>query len=126
MLFLLNDVVLSLDGVARDGRLGQRRFRQLPFHTVIRLGQELYAENPLLHVSRLERARRLGALISHKAPLINAALFVSPAFDCSPDDVTVRFANASFEVMADLANRQRAGLLDTRTADRQVWKRLAA
>jgi hypothetical protein len=126
MLFLLNDSVFSLDGVARGARLSGAHFRQLSFPAVIRMGQEMFSREPVLQHTSPGQARRLAALISAKAPLINAALFVAPSFDCPPADVTVRFVNAQFEVMAELYTRQRAGELDAIFADRQVWRRLAA
>ena len=49
MLFLLNDVVLNLSGAKLSPKLAGRRFRALPFNVVSKLGQELYAEDPLLH-----------------------------------------------------------------------------
>jgi hypothetical protein len=126
MLFLLNDRVFSLDGIARGVRLSGQRFRQLPLTSILRMGQEMYSRQPLLQHSSPGQALRLAALISAKAPLINAALFVAPDFNCPPGHVTVRFVNAQFELMADLYNRQREGTLDGLVADREVWRRLAA
>lgn len=126
MLFLMNDVVFSLDGVVRGAKLGGHQVRKLTMSAIIRMGQELYAAEPNLHRVRPERARRLGALISAKAPVINAALFLSPCHGAPPHDVTVRFVGASFEVMADLYNLQRDGELDTVKADSRIWRRLAA
>ncbi|WP_312161622.1 hypothetical protein [Phenylobacterium sp.] len=126
MLFLLNDVVLNLSGAKLSPKMASRRFRALPFNVVSKLGQELYAEDPLLHFDRPERAKRLATLIIAKAPSINAALFVAPAYGCAPDDVAMRYANVDFEVMARLSSRQEQGTLDTVWADRQVWRRLAA
>jgi hypothetical protein len=126
MLFLLNDVVFRLDGVAMDAKLGGRRMSRLAFPEILRMGQELYAREPLLQRTNPERARRLAALICAKAPMINAALFVSPALDCAPNEVTVRFVACEFEVMADLLNLQNSGRLDNIGADRRIWQRLAA
>ena len=126
MLFLLNDSVFSLDGIASGVRLSREGFRQLSFPSIIRMGQEMYAREPLLQHSSPDRALRLAALISAKAPLINAAMFVAPDFNCPPGEVTVRFVNAQFEVMADLYQRQRDGTLDAVFTDRQIWRRLAA
>jgi hypothetical protein len=126
MLFLLNDVVLRLDGVAMDAKLEGRRMLSLSFPAILRMGQELFAREPLLQRTNPERARRLGALISAKAPMINAALFVAPALDCSPGEVTVRFVACQFEVMAELHTLHRDGGLDAVTADRKIWRRLAA
>jgi hypothetical protein len=126
MLFLLNDAVFRLDGVAMDVRLGGRRMRKLTFPAILRMGQELYAAEPLLQRTNPERARRLAALISAKAPMVNAALFVAPAFHCMPEEVTVRFVNCQFEVMAELFTLQQRGDLDAISADRKIWRRLAA
>jgi hypothetical protein len=126
MLFLLNDVVLRIDGVADDPRLSGDGFRKLEFPAVLRMGQELFAREPLLPRTNPARALRLAALIQAKAPMINAALFITPVAGCQPHEVTVRFVAAQFEVMAELFNLQRAGTLDTIAADRRVWRRLAA
>lgn len=126
MLFLLNDVVINLSGMSLSPQMAGRRFRALPFNVVSQLGQELYSEEPLLHFDRPERARRLATLIKAKAPAINAALFVAPRYGCTPDEVTLRYANVDFEVMARLSSRQDQGLMDTVWTDRQVWRRLAA
>ena len=126
MLFLLNDVVLRLDGVAMDAKLDGQRMQRLSFPEILRMGQELFAREPLLHRTNPERARRLCALITAKAPMINAALFVAPKLDCSPNEVTVRFVACQFEVMAELHTLQRDGDLDAVVADRKIWRRLAA
>ncbi len=126
MLFLLNDVVFRIDGVADDARLTGEAFQKLAFPAVLRMGQELFADALLLPRTDPDKARRLGALIQAKAPMINAALFITPVAGCAPHEVIVRFASAQFEVMVDLFNLQRAGELDTVAADRKVWRRLAA
>ncbi len=126
MLFLMNDVVLHLDGMKMTPKITNRRFRDLPFNAVSRLGQELYAESPLLHHRRPQRAKRLALLIMAKAPAINAALFTAPYFGCAPEEVTMRYLNVDFEIMAHLAKRQDEGETDKIWTDRQVWKRLAA
>ncbi len=126
MLFLMNDTVLRLDGVAMDARLGGQRMQRLAFTEILRMGQELFSREPLLQRTNPQRARRLGALICAKAPMINSALFVAPALDCSPSEVSVRFVVCEFEVMAGLYTLQEAGDLDAVSADRIVWRRLAA
>ena len=126
MLFLLNDVVFDLDAACPVTPGDARRFETLGLDYVLELGCELYAEDPLLHFDRPERAKRLATLIIAKAPSINAALFVAPAYGCAPEDVTIRYANVDFEVMARLSTRQNEGQLDTVWTDRQVWRRLAA
>lgn len=126
MLFLMNDVVLNLDSIKLSPKMVGRRFGALTLQSVKRLGQELYAEYPLLHLMKPQRAARLATLIIAKAPTVNAALFTAPTFESKPDDVMVQFASVDFEVMAKLASRQDEGLLDTVWTDRQVWRRLAA
>ena len=126
MLFLLNDVVLTLEGRTLLSALDMRRFGPLRLQLVTELGQEAFSESPLLHRERPAQALRLAALILAKAPEINAALFVAPARDCPPEQVSCRFAQVDFEVMATLYARQQAGGLTTMEADRQVWRRLAA
>ncbi len=126
MLFLMNDRVLQLDdGLASTIELG--RFDEVSPTFAIKLGQELYAEQPLLQREAPERARRLALLIQSKAPEVNAALFVAPAVGCRPDQVLTRFASLSLEVMASLYSRDKAeGGLTPVQADREVWRRLAA
>ena len=126
MLFLLNDVVFRLEDEAAGIALTAERFRGLTFPSIIRLGQELYAEDPLLQRWRPERARRLAALIVAKVPVINGARFTAPAFDCPPDAVTVRFVNAQFEVMVEFYTRQRDGDLLADEFDDRLWRRLAS
>lgn len=122
MLFLMNDAVLDLASVRYPGA----RLKPLPLEAVGRLGQELYAETPLLHLIKPAKARRLASLILAAAPGLNAALFVAPAFQCAPEDVTVRFAQVDTAMMSRLSTRQDEGQLDTLWTDRQVWRRLAA
>ncbi|MBW8858804.1 MAG: hypothetical protein JF570_03480, partial [Caulobacter sp.] len=88
--------------------------------------QELYAAEPLLHRKDLEKARRLAALIIAKAPDVNAALFIAPSRGCLVDQVQVRYAQLSLDIMGSLFERQKAGALSNVEADRQVWRRLAA
>ena len=126
MLFLLNDVVFKLDGVMMDARLGGERLKRLTLPAILQMGQELYAKQPLLHRRAPDQAQRLAALITGKAPMINAALFIAPTSGCAPGEVTVRFVACEFELMAELYNLQRAGALDRVRADRKVWQRLAA
>jgi len=126
MLFLMNDVVLNIDGVKHTPKLAGRRFKALSFNAISRLGQELYSDAPLLHTSHPEKARRLATLIIAKAPAINAALFIAPHRGCAPEEVTMQYCHVDFELMARLVTRQRNGELDTLWTDREVWKRLAA
>jgi hypothetical protein len=126
MLFLMNDVVLNLDAVGLAPPVAATRYRRLSLDYVSGLGRELYAEHPLLQYTAPERAARLAVMIMAKAPDINAALFVAPAFNCPIDQVSVRYAQIGFEVMGLLYKRQQAGKLTNVVADREVWRRLAA
>ena len=102
------------------------RFRSLTLPFVIQLGQELYADAPRLQHTDVEKAKRLALLLTAKNPEINAALFVTPAEGCPPDQVMARYCQISFEVMAQLHARQEEGQLTTVATDTQVWRRLAA
>lgn len=126
MYFLLNDAVFNLkaNGVAES--LMSHRFGPINFAFVQTLGQELFAEQPLLQRTHPERAVKLGALIQFTAPSINAALFVAPSNYCRPRDVGVRFASLDIDVIAGLQGRHADGSLTTAIADREVWRRLAA
>ncbi|MFO1013638.1 MAG: hypothetical protein U1E50_07735 [Caulobacteraceae bacterium] len=126
MLFLLNDVILRLDASHLAPPLAAEQFRALSFNFVDRLGRELFAEQALMQYSMPRRASRLAALIMAKEPMVNAALFVAPTFQCPPDQVQSRYAQVSFEIMGNLWERQRSGKLTNIIADRQVWRRLAA
>ena len=126
MLFLLNDVVLNLNAVALAPPVAARRFNRLDMDFIGGLGRELFAGEPLLHRVSHEQAMRLAALIVAKQPEINAALFVATARGCPVEQVTVRYAQISFEIMGALYTRQQEGSLSNLEADRQVWRRLAA
>jgi hypothetical protein len=126
LLFLMNDVVLSVDTAATGLPIEMQRFRSLSMSFVIQLGLELFSDAPRLQHTDLERAKRLAVLITAKQPDINAALFVTPAVGCRPQEVTTRFCNLGLEVMANLYARQSNGALTAVTADREVWRRLAA
>lgn len=126
MFFLMNDRVLQLDG-GLAGAAEASRFRSVSPAYAVKLGQELFAEQPMLHRENPERARRLALLLCSKAPELNAALFVAPAVGCRPDQVITRFASLSADVMAALFVRDQAeGGLTPVQADKEVWRRLAA
>src|SRR5579862_5645650 len=126
MHFLLNDVLLNVtaDDLADDQVV--RRFGAISFDFVQLLGQELFAEYPLMHHTHPERATKLFALLMFKAPSINAALFLAPARNCKPREVSVRYASVDIAVMAGLAKRRAEGDLTPTLVDREVWRRLAA
>ncbi len=122
MYFLMNDVILSVEG----GLNPPIDANSISIDAVSRLGAELYAQDPLLHQNNPERAKRLAALIIAKAPSVNAALFVAPAQNCSVAQVACRYAQVSVEIMGSLYARQQDGSLNTVAADKEVWRRLAA
>ena len=126
MLFLLNDRVLILD-TQLIRTISAERFNDISPAFAIKLGQELYSEQPMLHREAPERARRLALLLSAKAPDLNAALFVSPAQGCRPDEVMTRFTTLPIETLAGLyAKDKEEGGLTAVQADREVWRRMAA
>ena len=125
MLFLLNDALIDLD--PRDQPpLEAGRFDALKLPHLLELGAELFSEEPLLHQTHPARAKRLAMLIRAKEPQVNAALFVAPAQHCGPETVISRVAAVSLEVMATLNARNKTGALNPVTADREVWRRMAA
>ncbi|MDG2523340.1 hypothetical protein P7B02_17560 [Caulobacter segnis] len=126
MLFLLNDVVLSLDAADLAPPLSVAQLGALNLHAISRLGQELFSEEPLLQRKAVERAHRLAALIVYKQPEVNAALFVALARGVPHDEVAVRYASLGVEMMAGLYARQKAGVLTNIDADKAVWQRFAA
>jgi hypothetical protein len=126
MFFLMNDVVFNIDLAARTTGLAAHWMHSLSFNAVSELGQELYAQDPLLHITHPERASRLASLIVAKAPAINAAQFLATSSGCRPGDVIPRYCRIEFEVMAQLLLRQSDGPPDTLRIDREVWRRLAA
>lgn len=125
MLFLLNDVILTLDA-RKAPPLNARSVDALSAHALTRLAQEMYAEEPLLHRRNPDRAMRLALLITTKTPEINAALFAAPARGCSPEAVAVRYASLTIEAMAAAYGEQKRETLTPVYADRLVWRRLAA
>lgn len=126
MLFLMNDAVLDLGGSQAPPPLAPERLRALSLAHVLKLGAELFSERPLLHREDPARARRLALLVLSKAPEVNAALFSAPAAGCPPEAVSSRLATLSIDVMAALLNQERRGALTPVSADREVWRRMAA
>jgi hypothetical protein len=126
MLFLLNDHVLDFESEDFLPPFGSERFHALSLAFVTKLGQEIYAESPLLHREEPERAKRLALLIASKAPDVNAALFVAPAKGCRPDQVTIRLTKVDEDTLSDLHEQDMTGALTPVKADREVWRRLAA
>jgi hypothetical protein len=123
--FLLNDVVLTLELQVLTPPMLARRFSALTLENVQQLGQEIFAEEPRLQHRRLERAKRLAALIISKAPDVNAALFVAPARGCRFDHVAVRMASLDLALLSRLHNEQQSGRLTPAIADQLVWAQAA-
>lgn len=126
MLFLMNEVVLNLEPNDYAPPVPGQRFSRLTLPFVVRLGAELFSEEPLLQHVAPERARRLAALIVTKAPEVNAAIFIAPRKGCPTEQVQWRFVQVGLDVMGLLQKQQQEGRLTTLEADRQVWRRLAA
>ncbi len=126
MYFLLNDVVLTLELQLLTPPMLARRFSALTLDCVEKLGREIFAEEPRLQHRRLERAKRLAALIVTKAPEVNAALFVAPSRSCRYDQVAVRLASLDVGLLGRLHNEQQSGRLTPMLADRLVWAQAAA
>ena len=124
MLFLLNDVVLSMDSLEKPAEPINLRALRLEF--IMNLARERFSENPALHKEEPQIALRIASLLVAKAPEVNAALFIPPRRGCPSDIVLSRVASLSFEVMADLARRQSLGALTPVVVDALVWRRLAA
>lgn len=126
MLFLLNDVVFDLDEAAPVTPGDARRFESLGLDYVLELGCELFAEEPLLHKTDPQRARRLAWLIHDRSPEVNAALFAAPGAGCDPSLVEPQFCALPAPIMRQLKTRASQGKLDAVAADRAVWMRMAA
>jgi hypothetical protein len=126
MLFLLNDVVLTLDPADAVPPLAAGKFSDLSLNKLSALGAELFTSDPALARNKPERARRLASLIVMKSPEINAALFVAPTVGCRPEQVACRFATLTLDILAGLNVRQQSGILSAADADNAVWRRLAA
>ncbi len=125
MYFLLNDVVLTLELQVLTPPMIARRFSALTLDCVQKLGQEIFAEEPRLQHRRLERAKRLAALIVSKAPDVNAALFVAPTRGCRYDHVAVRMASLDLALLSRLHGEQQSGRLTPAIADQLVWAQAA-
>ena len=126
MLFLLNDVVFDLDEACPVTAADARRFEKLGFDYVLELGCELFAEDPLMHRTDPQRARRLAWLIHDRSPEVNAALFAAPEAGCDPTLVEPQFCALPDAIMRQLKTRASKGKLDAVAADRAVWNRMAA
>lgn len=125
MHFLLNDVMFNIS----DGKFllppADANAPHLKISDVIHLGAELFSANPNLTHEDPARSLRLIGLILSKVSNVNAALFLVPKKGCSPQQVTVRFAELSFPLMTELVNQQTQGNLTPASANSKVWGQLS-
>ena len=121
MLFLLNDVVFTLDPPCPAPLRDERRFDPLDLDAAIELACELFADHPDLQHTHPERARRIAWLLSKKSDGLNAALFTAPQKGCAPELVEPRFCALRDLMMQQLVKRADAGKLHARTTDRAIW-----
>lgn len=126
MLFLLNDVILTLDLESLSQPAVAASFKSMTFTQIAQLGREMFSESPRLqHVSH-SGPTRLATLIVAKKPEINAALFSAPAAGCKPELVDFRFATLGIELIHNLRSYQEQRALNKVMADYYVWGRLQA
>ena len=121
MYFLMNDVILNFELQTTAPPTDPRNLASLSTDSVMRLGRELFSEEPRLQTHQPERARRLAALIVSRLPDVNAALFVAPARDCPLEYVAARFASLDLTMMGQLFRDQQSGRLTPALADQYVW-----
>ena len=124
MHFLLNDVVFNLSNGNFSLPPADSNAARLKISDVTHLGAELFSANPNLAHEEPVRSLRLIGLILSKVSNINATLFFVPKTGCSPQQVSVRFAELSFPIMAELVNQQAKGNLTPAYVNSQVWTRL--
>ena len=123
MLFLMNDWVMQFDQKALVEDLVGFNVRNITFPQVLVLGQELYAEEPQLHLHQPAQARKLAAHVMAKQPEVNAVLFVPPHQGCNPRDVTVRYCAVAFDLLAQLLKVQETQK-NGAWANKEVWNKL--
>jgi len=126
MLFLLNDVVMTVELEALSEPQVAASLRAMSLNQILQLGREMFAESPRLqHVSQ-SGPLRLATLITAKQPDINAALFAAPAKGCPPDAVVCRFASLGIEMIHELKGFQDRGAMTKMLADFHVWGKVRA
>jgi hypothetical protein len=123
VLFLMNDWVMQFESQALVGDLMGLNTREISLSQVLVLGQELFAEDPELHLRQPLQARRLAALAMTKQPEINALLFKPPHQGCNPRDVTVRYCAVGFDMLAQLLSLQESQR-SAGWANKEVWNKL--
>jgi hypothetical protein len=126
MLFLLNDVVLTVEMETLSSAPVAAGLRTMSLNQIVQLGREMFSESPRLqHISQ-SGPLRLATLITAKQPDINAALFSAPAAGCAPEAVVCRFASLSIELIHDLKGFQDRHAMNKVLADFHVWGKLRA
>ena len=127
MLFLLNDVILTIDLQQLTTPAIAQTVGSMTLANVTALGQEMFSEAPRLqHHAGATAAIRLATLIAAKNPNINAALFSAPAVGCAPAAVTVRYVTLGLEMIHDFKAYQAKGQLNKILVDYHVWGKLKA
>ncbi len=123
VLFLMNDWVMQFDQKEMVQDLLSYKVREVTFPQVLILGQELYAEDPQLHLKQPVQARRLAALVMAKQPAVNGVLFLPPHQGCNPRDVTVRYCSVGYDMLAQLLKLQETKKSGA-WANQEVWNKL--
>ena len=123
MLFLMNDWVMQFDQKAMVQDLLAYNIREVTFPQVLVLGQELYAQDPQLHLRQPVQARKLAALVMAKQPTVNGVLFVPPHQGCNPKDVGVRYCSVGYDMLAQLLKLQEVHKSGA-WANKEVWNKL--
>lgn len=126
MLFLLNDVVLTIDLEELASPAVATSLRTMSLNQIIQLGREMFAESPRLQHLSQSGPIRLATLITAKQPDINAALFSAPAVGCPPQAVVCRVASLGIELIHDLKGYQDRRTMSKVMADFHVWGKLRA
>lgn len=126
MLFLLNDVMLTLDLNELASPQIALGLRTMSLNQITQLGREMFSESPRLQHLVQSGPLRLATLITVKQPDINAALFSAPAAGCPVEAVVCRFASLGIELIHDLKGLQDRGALNKAQADFYVWGKVRA
>ncbi len=121
----MNDWVMQFDQKAMVEDLLGYNIREVTFPQVLILGQELYAQDPQLHLRQPVQARKLAALVMAKQPAVNGVLFVAPHPGCNYKDVGVRYCSVGYDMLAQLLKLQETHKSGA-WANREVWNKLGS
>lgn len=129
MLFLFNDVVFKLDDPAEELAaagcpVSLSAAEHLPAAHLGTLLREAAFARPGLARETPEKARALAAVVQLRTGA-NAVLLVCPPNAGGPQDVLLRFADVSMEVIATLSAQQNDDRLNAADVDRCVWSSAA-